>query len=386
MKHSILLLLAFVMSFSAHAQEVKYNEQNWEGILAAAKEEKKIIFVDCYTDWCGWCKVMDKETMTNPNISAALNGYFIPVKMDMEKGEGIKLAMKYHVTGFPSFLFFDSNGHYIYHAAGYQKFEEFQKLLKGVLSGSNNFSAPGFSATLNENYPDFYVNAFGGNGKRTFPKAEEVSSFLSKQPDMLSEVSWAVFARFGGNEKQTAFFYQNVDDYRKLYGNTTVNNKLNSLIGDKLNDAIKKKDDKAFADVLNMIDKFIKEDPAGAKIYSSIAYYKAVKNWPKLLDAATLFINFKGFDNVDYINSMAWDIYENCTDKNVLNQAAGWMNTIVNKEPGYAYLDTYAALLYKTGKTADAAKYATMAIETGKKEGKDVKSTEELLKKIITKK
>lgn len=49
-----------------------------------AKAEDKILLVDAYTDWCGWCKVMDRETYTNADVIAALNQDFVCVKFNPE--------------------------------------------------------------------------------------------------------------------------------------------------------------------------------------------------------------------------------------------------------------------------------------------------------------
>lgn len=67
----------------------------WEEAISAAKEAKaagetpKKIFVDIYTDWCGWCKKMDKETFEQSMVSAYLNEHFYPVKFDAEQRESI---------------------------------------------------------------------------------------------------------------------------------------------------------------------------------------------------------------------------------------------------------------------------------------------------------
>lgn len=51
---------------------------------AKAKKENKILVVDVYTDWCYWCKVMDKETYTNMDIILKMNKYFVAVKFNPE--------------------------------------------------------------------------------------------------------------------------------------------------------------------------------------------------------------------------------------------------------------------------------------------------------------
>lgn len=71
----------------------------WEQAIAQQQKDKKEgkakkIFVDIYTDWCGWCKKMDKETFQQPAISKYLNAYFYPVKFNAEQKEDINFGGK----------------------------------------------------------------------------------------------------------------------------------------------------------------------------------------------------------------------------------------------------------------------------------------------------
>ena len=49
--------------------------------------QKKDILIDLYTDWCGWCKVMDKNTYTNPAVVQYIHDKFYPVKLNAETKE-----------------------------------------------------------------------------------------------------------------------------------------------------------------------------------------------------------------------------------------------------------------------------------------------------------
>jgi uncharacterized protein YyaL (SSP411 family) len=71
---------------SANSSVKWYTIQEAEKLF---KQTPRPIFIDTYTDWCGWCKKMDKETFTNSVISDILNNKFYPVKFDAEGKESI---------------------------------------------------------------------------------------------------------------------------------------------------------------------------------------------------------------------------------------------------------------------------------------------------------
>lgn len=70
------------------------NWMTWEEAVAANEKEPKKIMVDLYTDWCGWCKVMDKKTFTSQKVIKRLNEDFYAVKFDAEQKEDIQYAGK----------------------------------------------------------------------------------------------------------------------------------------------------------------------------------------------------------------------------------------------------------------------------------------------------
>lgn len=79
-------------TLSSESSSVKGSSIKWYTIEEAeklSKQAQRPIFVDTFTDWCGWCKKMDKETFTNPVISDILNNKYYPVKFDAEGKENI---------------------------------------------------------------------------------------------------------------------------------------------------------------------------------------------------------------------------------------------------------------------------------------------------------
>ena len=92
MKKEILLsLVLFMVGFTVYSQE-NSSKVKWYTIEEALKlneQNPKKIFIDVYTDWCGWCKTMDKNTFSNPQIAEYLNTYYYPVKFNAESSKEI---------------------------------------------------------------------------------------------------------------------------------------------------------------------------------------------------------------------------------------------------------------------------------------------------------
>ncbi|MBT8234297.1 MAG: DUF255 domain-containing protein [Saprospiraceae bacterium] len=87
-------------------------------LIEKAKTENKLIFLDFYADWCGPCKVMDREVFQKKSVGDFFNEHFINFKVDAEKGGGPTLASLYEVTGYPTVVFIDPNGVVLNRQAG----------------------------------------------------------------------------------------------------------------------------------------------------------------------------------------------------------------------------------------------------------------------------
>jgi uncharacterized protein YyaL (SSP411 family) len=121
-----IIAFAFVLKPSYHISktEIDFFKGTWNEAIAKAKRENKPIFLDIYATWCGPCKMLKEKTFTNGEVVQFYNSHFINVSLNGEKGDGVVLAQKYQIPGFPSLLILDSDEIPLYASAGYMTPED----------------------------------------------------------------------------------------------------------------------------------------------------------------------------------------------------------------------------------------------------------------------
>lgn len=89
---------------------IEFSSISWEKALEKAKAERKLVFLDAYTSWCGPCKLLKSRTFTDEKAGEFFNKNFVNVAFDMEKGEGRELAKKLNIRAYPTLVFVDGDG------------------------------------------------------------------------------------------------------------------------------------------------------------------------------------------------------------------------------------------------------------------------------------
>ena len=160
LKFGIFVLL-FSVTSGIRAQETTQQHGGpvkWLTIQEAEKRsqtEKRLIFIDVYTDWCGWCKVMDKNTFADPEVARILNEKFYPVKFNAEQREEVILqgntfkfvpygnggthelasALLQNRLSYPTVVFLDEDFKMIQPVPGYQKAPDFHRIIQFLGEG-----------------------------------------------------------------------------------------------------------------------------------------------------------------------------------------------------------------------------------------------------------
>ena len=118
-RSSFVLLLIFVLYGFQSFAGIRFVEgKSWKEVLAMAKQQNKLIFLDAYATWCGPCKYLQKNVFTDKEVGDYYNAHFINVKMDMEEGEGIELAETLGVGSYPTLFFINGDGKVVHKTVG----------------------------------------------------------------------------------------------------------------------------------------------------------------------------------------------------------------------------------------------------------------------------
>jgi thioredoxin-related protein len=415
-----------MMAFSTLAQKgMTFETGTFADIKAKAKRENKLIFMDCYTTWCGPCKTMARETFTQQEVGNYFNPRFVNAKFDMEEdGDGTQISREYEIMCYPNLLVLDADGNLLHRASGYKDAEEFIEFAKTAQDPSKRFMAVKADYEQNKNNKEKtlqYLTYLGGTCLSTEDVAKNYLSMLTES-DYKDPQNWSVLNEYATDFNGAAFRYiaKNWSDFVNEHSADDMRDyaiKVLYTAAEKM-----ASDEKSTEEV----DAFLRE-ARGLNIPS-------VKN-EDLFDIKLFFLSKKeawadyiatameGGDQLireGSVNQVCWNIFLHGDERIVFQKATGWMKKyITEKKPDYdwvmgisktvpkwlvdlglpadkhadakAYLaekmlyshyDTYASLLFKLKNKKEAQKYADLAIGIAKKYELDYESTQDLLNDI----
>jgi|WetSurMetagenome_2_1015567.scaffolds.fasta_scaffold101306_2 thioredoxin-related protein len=140
MKSVFAFVIALVLTAQASG-EIKFLRGTLAEAVETAKSQKKPLMIDFITDWCRWCDTLDARTYSDQDVASYITSHVVPFKIDAEKGEGIDLAKKYGVSGYPTILFIHPEGEEIDRILGYVEAKPFLDRVTDYVNGRNTLPA-----------------------------------------------------------------------------------------------------------------------------------------------------------------------------------------------------------------------------------------------------
>jgi thiol-disulfide isomerase/thioredoxin len=391
---SLPFLLALLYPFVLFAQNNKgihfETGATWQEIRKKAKLENKYVFIDCYTTWCAPCKYMDNYVYSNEEIGKITNDRFIAVRMQMDTTANDNLNTKawykdvsmakeqYSVNTFPTFVFLSPDGKIVHKEIGAKTKEQFEELLTVALDSNRQFYVllekykngardyltmpylikmarsyedKELAELIGRDYIDNYLMHASYQDLMTKENIRLLSSFVTTTQNKIFDFFYQNSSRAIDSIIGEKFYAQRVADYAITKEFISPKLVLATKNGSKpqwrkMYKAIKTKFDKSWA-TRNLIE---------AKIrwygYNNIWRLNAKYNIAKIekygLDTSAM---GRGF-----VNNMIWEVFfEHSNNKKRLKKASRWMVELIKSDPlEPVFLDTYANLLYKSGRKNEA--------------------------------
>lgn len=219
---------------------------------------------------------------------------------------------------------------------------------------------------------------------------EPLNLYLSsqKETELVNEKTFNLLCNLTNTVKDKGFqtLTKYIVEYSKLKGDKVVNEAIENIILNSYDEASKKPDptfkketDKIVSEA--SIPKEMKEEMA---LYGEIIYAQQTGDFNTYCSRVGKLIEKypAKYSNYNFLNNVAWYIYENTEDKSKLKKAEEYAKRSVNAQKEFFNLDTYAHILFKLGKNKEAKTAIEEAIQLGETKKQDVSESKSLLEQI----
>ena len=359
---TILLTICFVYMARSQDAHINFVDIELDSAYKLAKAENKLVFVDCYTTWCGPCKYMDANIFTKKEVAEYYNDNFINVKLDMEAGEGEIFAGWYEVRSYPTYIFLDLSGRrkqLVHRTVGSMDAERFIQFGRDASDTSARIGEWRNRYSQGERSPDFlksYVQKLYDAGYSS--DAREISFWIYQDLNWnnIDSTDAKILLRFiNGNAHP--LYNSMIDNLSKLESVADGELLYRTLIGGYMTAVWQgMKSENPSEIMLRTIKKIDELNFSGKeKMKWEIEIFYAERNdLERYLELAPQFAEKYNMDNSLVLNSVAWKIYEKTEDKKILTKALRLVNRSVLLDANYNNLDTKMRILYVLGKKREA--------------------------------
>lgn len=192
-------IFLLILNLSLWGQGVNFESLKFNEALAKAKKENKLVFVDCYTEWCVPCRVMAENVFSRQEAGDFFNSKFVCVKFDMEKGEGLKLKQKLEIKAYPTFFIIRPDGTVQHIIVGGGELEAFIKKVERGLDKKTSFAYLDGLYTKGKMTKEQFITYMvalqdAGERKKSEEVEKKLESVLTKKDKMKKEY-WPILEK-----------------------------------------------------------------------------------------------------------------------------------------------------------------------------------------------
>jgi len=391
----IVLLFLIVFSASLYAQEagIRFSKDSLlSDALARSKKEGKLVFIDCYTSWCGPCKYLAKEIFPQKEVGDFYNSHFINLSFDMEKGEGIKIRKKYAVQAYPTLLFLNAEGETVHVGIGAGDANMLVELGKTALDDTRNLLSISKKMKAGDKSIQtlaLYLknNHYAADGDALINEYFKTAS----DDEKLSKEAWDLFKDYikDIDNDQFQYFIKHRSAYEQKFGKTEVAFKI--LYGFGYYQQKYKADPQKAASVQSidpvLYSKFLVMRDFSLASYEQHSNKADKTKWDDYIAKAKVYIPLDIVQPMT-INDICWNIYENYhkfNDTTTLKLAKEWQEKAHKALPdNHPINDTYAHILFDLGYVKEAVEHEEIAIRlaTEMNDAKDLKFYKDEIEKF----
>jgi len=393
---AFIFLLSMVGSQPSSAEGIDFiHDKKFQEVLDMAKAQNKLVFIDCYTSWCGPCKRLAAVVFPDSAVGEFFNSTFVNTKFDMEKDEdGPSISTKYQIRAYPTLLWLDGDGNVKHKVVGgvdpaglIQNGKKAIDPTPGILTGMKKLYSEG------KRDADF-LNDYVGTLNAINEKYENVfAEYLTKlsSNNLVDPKHTRTIFNLTKDIKSPGLSYlvKNKDYYSNLVGADAFNKKINQIAAKAVSEAPRADDKNLFEGAMELLKANKAPDHAEQTLNLSMDYYAHMNDWVNYDKNATQYVKKYVGKNAAQLNDIAWSYFLNITDEAQLQKATKWAYTCVNTDNKYTYNLTYAYLLYKQNIYKEAERACDYAIIRAKEENANASSAtalKEAIKKSLEKK
>lgn len=401
----IKLLLLIMLPFSVFAQHkdrgIQFvHNKSWSDIKKLAKKEKKYIFVDCFTTWCGPCKFMSRAIFTNDTVGKFMNENFLSYKAQIDSSEKdneeIKnsyadfalLNKEYDIQVYPTFLFFEPNGNLVHKFTGSMSAQDFITAVKKSLSPETQYYSLIKQFQANKTDESLSKKLMIAAAEAYDDANPYFEAYVKTQKSMFTKENIEYLKSYSEKTTDTAFkiILNNQNRYDEIEGNGKANELIVSVVLNNFMRKLFRKKGSAEMDeeTTGIIRKnFPKQADQVLALARVNILASPLEDWKNYENALTDYMKFYGeiTNNNVLLNEFSWNIFLHGENDNNVKAALSWSKKSLSGTDidNPMYMDTYANLLYRLGNVDEAIKWETKALDLEKA---DKASYQETIKKM----